>query len=273
MEYRFNFTRYFVRISLCFLLVFSSNYSISQLITGSIAPDFNLTDINGNQHNLYSYLDQGKTVYIDFFACHCPTCWNYHSSHSLLDLHSQYGPETAADEVFVFAIELDPNNGNNEFYGISGTTQGNWVEGTTYPQFNPEGNLLTQLMNDFSVDYYPLIYAICPDKKVTLIGTKNTAQLYEHVATCEPILNLSEKDEITSVQFIPATNSLKVSIPSDEIKSSTFLQIYNASGQLLNQIAIENPVSTISISFLESGLYFANLFVDEAIQVQTKIIK
>jgi cytochrome oxidase Cu insertion factor (SCO1/SenC/PrrC family) len=259
---------------IAFTFIFlSSFFSFGQLENGSIAPDFNLTDINGNQHNLYSYLNQGKTVYIDFFACHCPTCWNYHSTHSLADLHTQYGPGTATDDVFVLAIELDPNNGNNEFYGISGTTQGNWVEGTTYPQFNPEGNLLTQLMNDFSVDYYPLIYAICPDKKVTLIGTKNTAQLYEHLSTCEPILDLSEKEEITSVQFIPASNSLKVSIPSDEFKSSTYLQIYNASGQLLNLLAIENPESTISISFLESGLYFANLIADEAIQVQTKIIK
>ena len=259
---------------IAFTFFFCINFfTFGQLENGSIAPDFNLTDINGNQHNLYSYLNQGKTVYIDFFACHCPSCWNYHSTHSLSDLFDQYGPGSSSNDVFVFAIELDQNNGTNEFFGISGTTQGNWVEGTNYPQINPEGNLLTQTMNDFSVDYYPLIYAICPDKKVTLIGTKNTAQLYEHVATCEPVLNVPEKDEITSVQFIPASNSLKVSIPSEEFKSNTFLQIYNASGQLLQQVTIENPLSTISISFLESGLYFANLIADEAIKVQTKIIK
>jgi len=243
------------------------------LENGSIAPDFNLTDINGNQHNLYAYLDQGKTVYIDFFACHCPTCWNYHSSHALSNLYDLFGPGTDSNNVFVFAIELDANNGLNEFYGISGDTRGNWVEGTNYPQINPEGNTRTQIMTDFRVDYYPLIYAICPDKKVTVIGTKTTAQLYEHVATCEPILNVSEKEEITSVQFIPATNSLKVSIPSDKFKSSTFLQIYNASGQLLNQITIENPVSIISISILENGLYLTKLIANQEILIQTKIIK
>ena len=254
-------------------LLLCSIHSFGQLEDGSIAPDFTLTDIDGNQHNLYSYLEEGKTVYIDFFACHCPTCWNYHSTHSLSNLHDNYGPGSISNDVFVFAIELDPNNGENEFYGISGTTQGNWVEGTNYPQFNPEGNLLTQTMNDFSVDYYPLIYAICPDKKITVIGTKTTAQLYEHVGTCKPILNVIEKVEITSIHFIPVSNSIKISIPKEDFRPNTFLQIYNSSGQILQNVVVENPDSTISISFLESGLYFTNIIVDKEILIQTKIIK
>lgn len=250
----------------------SSFFSFGQLENGSIAPDFNLTDINGNQHNLYSYLDQGKTVYIDFFACHCPTCWNYHSTHSLADLHSQFGPGTVADEVFVFAIELDPNNGNNEFYGISGTTQGNWVEGTNYPQFNPEGNLLTQLMNDFSVDFYPLIYAICPDKKVTLIGTKNTAQLYEHVSSCSTVLNLNENLQDFSIQFINSSNNISISIPEQKVYSTNFIQICNSTGQIIKSIKIETSNTEISLSFLTSGIYFVRLTLDDGTTISKKFI-
>jgi cytochrome oxidase Cu insertion factor (SCO1/SenC/PrrC family) len=258
---------------IAFTFIFWSSFlSFGQLENGSNAPNFILTDINGNQHTLYDYLDQGNTVYIDFFACHCPTCWNYHSSHSLSDLHSQYGPGTATNDVFVFAIELDPNNGNNEFYGISGTTQGNWVEGTNYPQFNPEGNLLTQLMSDFSVDYYPLIYAICPDKKITVIGTKTTAQLYEHVSSCATVLNVNENIQEITIQFINSNNNLIISIPKEKANSSNSIQFCNSTGQIVKSIKIETSNTEISLSFLTSGIYFVRLTLDDGTTISKKFI-
>ena len=36
--------------------------AFAQLPDGSIAPDFTATDINGVEHNLYSYLDSGYQV-------------------------------------------------------------------------------------------------------------------------------------------------------------------------------------------------------------------
>ena len=47
------------------LLTFSA---AAQLPDGSIAPDFTATDLNGVEHNLYSLLDEGKKVIIDFSA-------------------------------------------------------------------------------------------------------------------------------------------------------------------------------------------------------------
>jgi len=47
-------------------LIFSSFSGFGQLPVGTVAPNFTLTDINGNTHTLYDYLDQGKTVVIDF---------------------------------------------------------------------------------------------------------------------------------------------------------------------------------------------------------------
>lgn len=56
----------------CILAIISLNCSF-----GQPAPDFMVTDVNGINHSLYSdYLDQGKTVVLDFFFADCTICKN-----------------------------------------------------------------------------------------------------------------------------------------------------------------------------------------------------
>ena len=45
-----------------------ASFATAQLPNGSVAPDFTATDVNGNQHRLYDYLDQGYTVILDISA-------------------------------------------------------------------------------------------------------------------------------------------------------------------------------------------------------------
>ena len=83
-------------------------FAHGQLPNGSIAPDFNVVDINGASHSLYGYLNQGYTVYLDFSATWCGPCWSYHNSHALANLYNQYGPG-GTNEVMVIMIEADGN--------------------------------------------------------------------------------------------------------------------------------------------------------------------
>ena len=45
-----------------FFVVFNFFNAAAQLPSGGLAPDFTVTDINGNSHHLYQYLNQGYTV-------------------------------------------------------------------------------------------------------------------------------------------------------------------------------------------------------------------
>ncbi len=56
-------------------LIFSYNLSNAQgLNKGDIAPDFTVTDMNGVQHHLYDYLNDGKYVVLKFGHVGCGSC-------------------------------------------------------------------------------------------------------------------------------------------------------------------------------------------------------
>ena len=59
-------TNFIKSIALAVLISFST-IATAQL-RGSIAPDFTTTDVNGNVHRLYDYLDDGYTVILDISA-------------------------------------------------------------------------------------------------------------------------------------------------------------------------------------------------------------
>jgi len=239
-----------------YIILLSSTIAFGQLSNGSTAPNFTLTDINGGQHVLYDYLDQGKTVYIDFFACHCPFCWAYHNTNSLQDLYDEFGPGTATDDVFVIAIDLDANNGTNEFYGISGSTQGNWVAGTNFPQTNPEGIDLTTIKSNYQAYSYPLIYAICPDRTITNIGKKTKDELYAHTGTCQP-LGMNENDKNSSARFGFSGNNIVVLSLDKEVGQT--VQVVDVFGRVLISETDISTSTRIDVSALPSGLYFAVL--------------
>jgi hypothetical protein len=161
------------RIYLIFSFVLAlSSSSFGQLVNGSVAPDFTVTDINGTTHNLYTYLNAGKTVYIDIFATWCNPCWNYHQSHALEDLWTMYGP-SGTNDVVVIAIEGSPSTNTACITGPSGcnsSTWGNWTTGITYPIVHTDA-----LNGTWNGGTYPTIYMVCPaDKKVWIAG-QNTA--------------------------------------------------------------------------------------------------
>lgn len=176
---------------LLIVALFTFNNAQAQLPGGSIAPDFTLTDLDGTSHNLYSYLDNGYTVFLDFSAVWCNPCWNYHISGALEDLYMNHGPAgmpnvdpNTTDDVMVFFIEGDGNT-VAELNGNGSSTYGDWVTGvndsepasglTPYPIICTDGTAnSTGVTSDYQIGYWPTVYMICPDRIVTESGQSSS---------------------------------------------------------------------------------------------------
>ena len=56
------------------LLLSLSLVSLNAQTSLTTAVDFTVTDVHGNTHNLFTYLDDGKHVIVDFFFTTCGPC-------------------------------------------------------------------------------------------------------------------------------------------------------------------------------------------------------
>ncbi len=177
--------------------VMSSTMSFAQLPAGSYGQDFTITDQFGTTHNLYDYLDQGYTVFLDVSATWCGPCWNFHLSGALDELYINHGPAGApgvsastTDEVMVIWIDGDGATTAADMAGTGTNTQGNWLNpaGTPidFPMANPATALANSIGNDYSINYFPTIYRICPNRIVTEVDQLDGAGLYATLEECPP---------------------------------------------------------------------------------------
>ncbi|MEM9921583.1 MAG: T9SS type A sorting domain-containing protein [Bacteroidota bacterium] len=164
-----------------FLLLFLglTQMAIAQLEDNSIAPNWILTDIDGRNHDLYSYLNRGKTVYLEFSATWSGDSWAYHNNGYLNRLYKEYGPN-GTGEVMVIMIEGDLQTSEDEIHGNGQRTYGNWLSNTDYPIIDDHS--LNRLYN---ITSWPMLYVICPNKRLRSVGLQSTQTLYRHSRDCE----------------------------------------------------------------------------------------
>ena len=164
------------------VLALSLTTAKAQLADGSIAPDWTMTDINGQSHNLYNLLDSGYVVYLDFSATWCPPCWSYHNTGAFKDLYNQYGPGTADNKVRVFMIEGDASTNAADLVGTGSNTQGDWTAGVPYPIIDD-----ASITGSYQIGYWPTIYKVCPSRVISEVGQAPLATLWQEaqMADCQ----------------------------------------------------------------------------------------
>jgi hypothetical protein len=126
-------------------------------LNAQLAPNLIVTDLNGESHELYSYLNQGKSVLLDFFMVNCTPCEE--GSEYMDNLWNDYGPE-GTDQLQILSLEVYDNS--DEF--VSEAVE-NW-------------NILNPVINLNSIPLaflpfiteYPMYIMICPDRNMTIFN-------------------------------------------------------------------------------------------------------
>jgi thiol-disulfide isomerase/thioredoxin len=195
------------------IAVLASVVANAQMAPYSMAPDFTATDIDGVEHNLQTYLDEGKTVIMDVSATWCGPCWGFHEAGVLDDVHNTYGPE-GTNEVVVLFIEGDPDTGAADLTGDTGDSQGDWTT-ADYPIIDD-----ADIADDYEIAYFPTIYAICPSGFVIEIGQANpetgnywtAEEMYTEALAICPLAESDIDASIWSTNF-PVTQPCGVGVP------------------------------------------------------------
>ncbi|HEX2616728.1 MAG TPA: T9SS type A sorting domain-containing protein, partial [Flavobacteriales bacterium] len=170
--------RTLLAISLLLLSLSTRAQAVGQY---TISPNWTATDIQGNSHTLYDYLDQGYTVVLDFSTTWCPPCAAFHQAHTLNDLYTAYGPGTAADKVMVFLVECDSTTDMADLNGTGDQSSIDWITGTDYPIIDD-----ASIAPLYGVYGYPMIYTICPTRMISALSYQaSVSYMWSQCQVCD----------------------------------------------------------------------------------------
>jgi len=109
-----------VKVSLFWLLlVIAFSLVVSPVVGKTKAPDFTLTDINGNPFSLSDY--RGKVVLLDLFGIRCPPCIS--EIEHLKILYNKY----LQDQFVIISIGVDPLDTNDDLRNFAQQYSMEWI--------------------------------------------------------------------------------------------------------------------------------------------------
>tara|TARA_B110000467_G_C18312760_1_gene479300 strand:+ start:298 stop:984 length:687 start_codon:yes stop_codon:yes gene_type:complete len=132
-----------------------ASLSLSFAQTGlTTAVDFTVTDVHGTTHNLFTYLDDGKHVVVDFFFTTCGPC--IASVPTLNAAYTDYGCNTG--EVIFLSIDDGDSDAlvlqyENDYGGLLPTASGN----------DGGGNAVNSA---YGINAFPTVILIAPDRTI-----------------------------------------------------------------------------------------------------------
>lgn len=252
--------KYYLLFTVIFLLGIHSRLQSQEKDS---VPDFTVTDVNGQVHNLYDYLEQDKYVLIDFFTTGCGSCQQYapQVNQSYLDFGCNEGGVIfiamnfgAYDEQ---VIDFDTTYGI-EFPSVSGIDGG--------------GN---QVVDDYGITYYPRIMLISPYYKIVEDNISppetdriNNALLdqgleYMECGTAAISEASAFKTEVFSFWPNPAKKSIRIEVHARENSRYT-IELMNILGEITREESFTandkgTYARTLQLDNLAKGAYLLRL--------------
>ncbi len=230
-----------------------SNNTMKQLFTAILlihvvfasaqtAPDFTITDIDGNSHNLYNTLDEGKVVVLKFFTNWCGICNN------------------TADNVQALFDSYQSNNNPVEFWALDRDANETNVHATTYRDNNnltfPVIGEANWVANLYGVQYQPEYKIICTDRSFE--EEVSYTAVDQHVQAClAQITDIQKNEKDETIRFEHQSGNLWATWQSAATGSGNLTLVDVLGRPIANQTI--NRGETVVFSGLQSGVYISVL--------------
>ncbi len=233
------------------------------------AVDFNVTDTDGEQHSLFSYLNSGYYVCIDFFYTTCPSCQA--TAPKVSYAYEYFGCNTG--DIIFLGIDYDDTDAEVIVF------ENNY--GATYPSASGIEGGSNSVVSSYQIGAFPTVILIAPNKNIVeqdiwpiadgnyLVSVIEPYGPAEH--TCDTAANINSAKNECSIKISPNPVKDAIYIKSD---SHFKLIMYNLLGNILKELEICKGQSIINISDLSKGIYFLQIKDENGYIIKTrKIIK
>ncbi|HOJ25055.1 MAG TPA: T9SS type A sorting domain-containing protein [Bacteroidales bacterium] len=251
----------------CLFIILLLAFYLNAQTPLTTAVDFTATDVHGTSHNLFTYLDAGKYVFIDFFYTTCGTC-------------QSMAPQGNASYIY-----FGCNQGDVIFLGIDdGDSDAEVINfdnqfGIDYPTISGDKGGTT-ICNNYGITAYPTYILIAPNRNIvvqdmwpfsTAICNSTLESYGIQSLPCQTSINDLLAKTI-AIYPIPAQSELFIDIQNNKL-TNPILSIYDVTGQIiyLENLKTNNAVHTINTSLINNGSYILQI-VDNSEVIFRKLI-
>jgi cytochrome oxidase Cu insertion factor (SCO1/SenC/PrrC family) len=237
--------------------------------TLTTAVDFTVTDTKGVSHNLFSYLNAGKYVCIDFFYKDCPYCGT--TAPYLQSAFQHFGCNEG--DLIVLAISSRDNDATLTTYANA--------NGFAYPMISSATGGGSAVNSTYGISQYPTFILIAPNKNIVerdMWPLANAQALITYISghgvqaqACTSNIDENSKFEINSYPN-PVENVFNVVAPN---LNKIQFEIIDILGKvvIMETQNSSNGQFSIDMSNLKSGLYFVRYSSNDEVFGSSKIIK
>ncbi len=170
---------------------------------GAEAPDFTLTDTEGNEHTLSEYVKEGKTVVLEWFNPDCPFVKKHHQKFSTMK-------DTRAAHEDVVWLAINSGAPGKQGHGLSRNAKSRGDYGITYPVLLDEAGVVGRMYaakttpHMFVIHEGTLVYAgaIDDNRSPSKLGETNyVSGVLGNLASGEGVANSETKSYGCSVKY------------------------------------------------------------------------